>query len=66
MLQLVHAGLIMKGTLAKRGRQCSSLERVSTKAVSDKDAAEKELKEAEARWTQAVEEKLAAKSEEAS
>ena len=57
----------MKGTLAKRGRQCLSMERVATKAVSDKDAAEKELKEAEARWTRAVEEKLAAKlAEEAS
>ena len=35
--------------------------------MSDKDAAEKELKEAEARWTQAVEEKLTAElAEEAS
>ena len=51
----------MKGTLAKRGRQCSSLERMATKAVSDKDTTDKELKEAEARWTRAVEEKLAAK-----
>ena len=64
MLQLVHAGLIMKGTLAKRERQCSAMEKVATKAVSDKDAAEKELAEANARWTKAVEERLAAKSAE--
>ena len=32
--------------------------------MSDKDATKKELKEAEARWTWAVEEKLAAKSAE--
>ena len=57
----------MKGTLAKRGRQCSSLERAANKAMSDKDAVEKELKEAEARWTRAVEEKLATElAEEAS
>ena len=43
------------------------MERVATKVVSDKDAAEKKLKEAEARWTRAVEEKVAAKlAEEAS
>ena len=29
---------------------CSSMEKVATKAVSDKDATEKELKEAESRW----------------
>ena len=50
----------MKGTLAKRGRQCSSLERAANKAVSDKDATKNELREAEARWTRAVEEKLTA------
>ena len=64
MLQLVHAGLIMKGTLAKRERQCSAMEKVATKAVSDKDAVEKELAEANARWARAVEEKLAARSAE--
>ena len=51
----------MKGTLAKRGCQCSSLERMATKVVSDKDAVEKEIKEAKARWMRAVEEKLATK-----
>ena len=57
----------MKGTLEKRGRQCLSLEKETTKAVAAKDVAEKELKEAEAEWTRAVEEKLAAKlAEEAS
>ena len=54
----------MKGTLAKRGRQCSAMEKVGTKAVSDKDAVEKELAEANARWARAVEEKLAARSAE--
>ena len=50
----------MKGTLAKREHQCSAMEKVATKAVSDKDAAEKELAEANAKWARAVEEKLAA------
>ena len=50
----------MKGTLAKRGRQCSSLEKEINKAVADKDAMEKRLKEAEARLKQAVDEKAAA------
>ena len=54
----------MKGTLAKRERQCSAMEKVATKAVSDKDAVEKELAEANARWARAVEEKLAARSTE--
>ena len=54
----------MKGTLAKRERQCSSMEKAATKVVSDKDAVEKELAEANARWTKAVEERLAAKSAE--
>ena len=54
----------MKGILAKRGRQCSSLERAIDKVVSNKDATEKGLKEVEARWKRAVEEKLAAKSAE--
>ena len=49
----------MKGTLAKRERQCSAMEKVATKAVSDKDVVEKELAEANARWARAVEEKLA-------
>ena len=64
MLQLVHAELILKGTLAKHEHQCSAMEKVATKAVSDKDAAEKELAEANARLMKAVEERLAAKSAE--
>ena len=48
----------MKGTLAKRGRQCSSLEKAVDKAVADKDAAEKRLKEAEAGWKWVIEEKM--------
>ena len=44
-----------EGTLAKRGRQCSSLEKAVDKAVADKDAMEKRLKEAEAGWKRAVE-----------
>ena len=63
-MQLVHAGLILKETLAKRGRQRSAMERVAIKAASDKDAAEKELAEANARLKTAVEEKLAARSAE--
>ena len=63
-MQLVHAGLIMKGTLAKRGRQCSSLEKETAKAVADRGAMEKQLMEAEARLKQAVHEKAAAKSAE--
>ena len=39
----------MKGTLAKRGRQCSSLEKEAAKAVVDRGAMEKRLMEAEAR-----------------
>ena len=54
----------MKGTLAKRERQCSTMEKVATKAVSDKDAVEKELAEANVRWARAVEEKLVARSAE--
>ena len=52
----------MKGTLAKRGRQCSSLEKEATKAVADRGAMEKRLVEAEARLKQAVHEKAAAES----
>ena len=51
----------MKGTLAKQGRQCLSLEKEAAKAVAAKDVVKKELKEAEAEWTRAVEEKLTAK-----
>ena len=40
----------MKGTLAKRGRQCSCLEKEINKAVADKDAMEKRLREAEVGW----------------
>ena len=54
----------MKGTLAKRGRQCSSLEKEINKAVADKDTMEKWLREAEARLKQAVDEKAAAESAE--
>ena len=54
----------MKGTLAKRERQCSAMKKVATKVVLDKDAVEKELAEANARWARAVEEKLAARSAE--
>ena len=51
----------------KRGRQCSSLEKQAAKALVAKDVTEKELKEAEAEWTRAVEEKLTTKlAEEAS
>ena len=43
------------------------MEKEAAKAVAAKDVAEKELKEAEAEWTRAVEEKLAVKlAEEAS
>ena len=63
-MQLVHAGLIMKGTLAKRGRQCSSLEKEVAKVVVDRGAMEKWLVEAEARLKQAVAEKAAAESAE--
>ena len=48
----------------KRERQCSTMEKVATKAVSDKDAVEKELAEANAKWMKAVEERLATKSAE--
>ena len=54
----------MKGTLAKRGRQCLSLEKAVDKVVADKDAMEKRLKEAEAGWKRAIEEKNAAESAE--
>ena len=54
----------MKGTLAKRGRQCSSLEKEINKAVADKDAMEKWLGEAEARLKQAIDEKADAESAE--
>ena len=54
----------MKETLAKCERQCSAMEKVATKAVSDKDAVEKELAEANARWARAVEEKRVARSAE--
>ena len=40
------------------------MERAASKAVSEKEAAEKELTEANARWAKAVEERLAAKSAE--
>ena len=57
----------MKGTLAKRGRQCSSLEKDAAKAVADRAVLEKRLTEAEARLGQAVAEKVTAESlEEAS
>ena len=54
----------MKGTLAKWGRQCSSLEKEVAKAVADKGAMEKRLVEAEARLKQAVDEKAIAESTE--
>ena len=54
----------MKGTLAKRGRQCSSLEEAAAKEVADRGAMEKRLVEAEARLKQAVDEKAAAESAE--
>ena len=54
----------MKGTLAKRGRQCSSLEKEVAKVVADRGAMEKQLVEAEARLKQAVDEKAAAESAE--
>ena len=63
-MQLVHAGLIMKGTLAKRGRQCSSLEKEAAKAVAERGVMEKRLMEVEARLGQAVDEKAAAESAE--
>ena len=63
-LQLVHVGLIMKGTLAKRGHQCSSLGKEAAKAVADRDVMEKRLMEAEARLGQAVAEKATAESAE--
>ena len=52
----------MKGTLAKRGHQCSSLEKEVAKAVADRGAMEKRLVEAEARLKQAVDEKATAES----
>ena len=52
----------MKGTLAKWGRKCSSLEKEVDKAVVDKDAMEKRLREAEVGWKRAVEEKNAVES----
>ena len=52
----------MKGTLAKRGRQCSSLEKEINKEMADMDAMDKWLREAEARLKQAVDEKAAAES----
>ena len=54
----------MKGTLAKRGRQCSSLGKETAKVVADRDVMEKRLAEAEARLGQAVAEKAAAESAE--
>ena len=54
----------MKGTLAKRGRQCSSLEKEAAKAVADRGALEKQLVEAEARLKQAVDEKATTESTE--
>ena len=54
----------MKGTLAKRGRQCSSLEKETAKAVADRGAMEKRLVEAEARMKQAIHEKATAESAE--
>ena len=63
-MQLIHAGLIMKGTLAKRGRQCSSLGKEAAKAVAKRDVMEKRLAEAEARLGQAVVEKAVAESAE--
>ena len=54
----------MKGTLAKRGRQCSSLEKEAAKAVADRAVLEKRLMEAEARLGQAIAEKAAAESAE--
>ena len=54
----------MKGTLAKRGRQCSSLEKEAAKAVADRAALEKQLTEAEARLGLAIAGKAAAESAE--
>ena len=64
LLHLVHVGLIMKGTLAKRGRQCSSLEKEVAKAMADRATLEKQLTEAEARLGWAITEKAATESAE--
>ena len=50
--------------MAKRGRQCLSLEKEINKAVANKDAIEKQLREAEARLKRAVDEKATTESTE--
>ena len=54
----------MKGTLVKRGRQCSSLGKEAAKAVADRATLEKQLVEVEARLGLAIAEKATAESAE--